>query len=159
LTRRQVSRVCPNCGSPASWRARPRRLFLVGHERTCLDCGTRFATPTRLDFAVIGILLSTPILLLGVLSGVGVVFAMVEGNVAWLLTDVVLAVGLIWLGGSVMIQCVLGVLEVRTETAPRGFPVLPQTPDPPLPTGVATLDEHSGDASIEDSIKSGERAT
>jgi hypothetical protein len=70
-----------------------------------------------------------------------------------------LAVGLIWLGGSVMIQCVLGVLEVRTETAPRGFPVLPQTPDPPLPTGVATLDEHSGDASIEDSIKSGERAT
>lgn len=108
---------------------------------------------------VIGILLSTPILLLGVLSGVGVVFAMVEGNVAWLLTDVALAVGLIWLGGSVMIQCVLGVLEVRTETAPRGFPVLPHTPDPPLPTGATTRDELSGDASIEDPMGSGERAT
>ena len=127
MMRRQVSRVCPHCGSAASSRARPRRLSLVVHERTCLDCGTRFATPMRVDFAIIGILLSAPILLLGVMSAVGVVFAIVEGNVTWLLTDVVMAVGLIWLGGSVMIQCIPGVFEVRTETAPRGFPVMPPT--------------------------------
>lgn len=129
MTRRQVSRVCPNCRAAISERARPGKLFTVMHEQVCLACGTRYSKPTPVELAIAAVVVSVPILLLAFGIAVGAAEALLDRM--WLLLVVLAAAAgfSLTIAISALAEGLNAFFEVRTELAPQGFAVLPKEPE------------------------------
>jgi len=154
LIRRQVSRVCPNCRAAISERARPGKLFTVMHEQVCLACGTRYSKPTPVEFAVAAVLVSVPVLVLGIT--VSAAEALLDGM--WLLMLVLGATAAfcLWICASALIEGIKAFFDVSVELAPQGFAVLPRAPDPLASKGAPAPDASSIDTPPARPLEAGE---